>query len=664
MARETIFTLSDLRRGINDSDSPTLIPETQVVNARNVDMRDGALGSKRRGVLGIDLTGSAFDSPVVSIFRHTPTNSVVNDELWAIDENGNIDRRVGGTWAGGVSKVNNHISIRQLNYDANAVSLHGKLFIAARGLEDRLLVWDGTVLRWAGLVQPPDPTVANTGAGTFTGTRYYRIRYVERDAADTVTKRRSEPSNAVSLAPSGTGSGALITKPSGTEDATSTYKNGQTHWEVEASVDNILFYRIARVAIGTATYTDSTAFATGYSSLPLSEQVGEYIVPKSARHVAVDEDRLLTGGSHFFPALDSRVSWTPVYADDGVGNDERIPETTKNYISFDGLDGGGITSLTGGVAGQVYVTKLSRLYKMVRTGQLTSAYDPTTESFTRGATMRGAAAGTDEWGVPCLYFVDPVVGLCGHGQRGLQYLGKDIRRTWGSRNVNAAIGPRMLYYPSLNQVWYTLPVANPSAITSADGSFLTSADGSIVYSAQTSPGLLVEYEVWYGGNWYHDGQPGQAQAFGLFSTDEGMKPVIGTQPIALAGGGTSSLHYADTGVSDNGQPYRAFVVTKPYTLGGLWQKFGMMAGVLLARASAGASLFIQMLRNFSVETRQATVSLAPVGSETHVVKPIDNATMSELNTLQIEYGDESANTQAWSIDQLTFKIREEEGSAG
>jgi len=151
----------------------------------------------------------------------------------------------------------------------------------------------------------------------------------------------------------------------------------------------------------------------------------------------------------------------------------------------------------------------------------------------------------------------------------------------------------------------------------------------------------------------------------LFNTDEaGLKPVIGTPITALAGGGTSSLHFADTGKTDNGVPYRAYIVTKPYMLGSLWTKFGLMAAVLLARASAGASLMVKLLRNFSVETRQTLVALDPVGSETRVIKPIDNATMSELNTIQIEYGDEAANSQEWSVDQLTFKIREEEGSAG
>jgi hypothetical protein len=222
VARSTIFPISDLRGGINNSDSPTLLKPNEIVDARNVDFREGALGAKRRGTDGIDLTGSIFDSPVIALIRHTPSNDTSDDELWGIDENGNVDRQVGGSWDGGVAAVNDHVVINGQNYYANGVSLHGKLFIAAQGTQDRLLVWDGTVLRWAGLQQPPDPTVANSAAaGSYSGTRYFRIRYVERNAADTATLRRSEFTNVVSLVPSGTNTGAVITKPSGTEATTS-----------------------------------------------------------------------------------------------------------------------------------------------------------------------------------------------------------------------------------------------------------------------------------------------------------------------------------------------------------------------------------------------------------------------------------------------------------
>jgi hypothetical protein len=657
------FTIADLRGGINNSDSPTLIADNQVVDARNVDFRDGALGSKRRGTEGVDITSAIFNSPIVALIRHTPTNSIGADELWGIDENGNIDRRVGGTWQGGVARVNDYVTLRANNFSANGSSLHGKLFIAAQGDEDRLLVWDGSVLRWAGLAQPPDPTVANTAvAGSYSGTRYFRIRYTEQVSG--VTVRRSEPTNTVSLAPTGAFTGAVVTKPAGTEATTSVYCEGQTHWEVEASIDNILFYRIATVAIGTSTYTDTTAYATGYSTNTLSEQIGEYIPPISARHVAVDEDRLVVAGSFFTDGLDARVSWTPVGADDGTGNDERVPTTTLNYITFDGLDGGRITALTAGVSGNVYVFKSSRIYKMVRTGIVQSAYQPIAESFSRGALARASVGGNDKAGVPCVYFLDPSVGLCRIGQRGIEDLAQGIRDTWRGRNPEPAIEPRILYYPALDQVWYTSPLDNADVIQTVVPETILTAAGDEIKAAQTRPGLLVDFEVRYDSVMLHDGLLGGAQALALAPRDTGLVPVLGTESEPVGAGNFSTIHYADVGTSDGGTAFRAYVKTKPYTLGGLWSKFGLMAAVLLSRAAAGTSIAIGMIRNFGVETRTVSVDISPAASESHVIKPVDNASMSELNTVQLEYGDATASEQEWSLDQFTFKIRPEEGSAG
>lgn len=660
MARDPVFTVDDLRGGVNTTDSPTLLKPNQVVAAVNVDYRDGALGAKRRGTTAIDLTGAAFNSSIAALFRHTPSNSIGNDELWGIDENGNVDRRVGGSWQGGVPVVNNFITIGISNFDANAVSLHGKLFIAARGTENRLLCWDGTVLRWAGLAQPPDPTVGNTGSGSYSGSRYFRIRYVEQRSG--VVVRRSEPTNTIAFVPSGSGSGALVTKPAGTEAATSIYSEGQTHWEVEASLDNILFYRIATVVIGTATYTDTTAFATGYASFPLSETIGEYLVPGAARHVAVDEDRLVFAGSHFEPGEDATVWWTPVAADDGVGNDERTPIETSQFLRFDGLDGGRVTGLVPGIAGNIYVFKLRRIYKMVRTGIAGAAYQPVTESYGRGATMRGAAAGSDQAGVPCVYFTDPSLALCRIGQRGVEDLARSVRDTWAI-NPESAVGPRVLYYPELDQVWFTSPVLTGDPVYSSTGEQVMSAEGDPVLCSATAPERLIVYDTKYGGFTFFDGVPGSAYALTLFYDNQNLlKPVIGGAVVSVGGGGTSSVHFADSDTTDSGTAYLAYIKTKPYVLGNLWTKFGLMAAVLLARA-ASSTLTVKLIRNLGIEEKSVTVNLAAAGSENHVIKPLDAASMSELNTVQVEIGDPTASSQGWSLDQIVFRIREEEGSA-
>lgn len=641
VAQEPTFRVSDVRGGVNNSDSPTLLADNQIVDARNVDFRDGALGSKRRGTQAVSMTSALFTAPVVALIRHTPTNLVTNDELWGLDDNGNLDRRVGGVWQGGVPRVNNNIIISAANYDGNGVSLHGKLFLALKGQYDRLFVWDGTVLRWAGIQTPPIATVADSApAGTYTGTRYFRVRYTQQVGG--VTVRRSEPATAYGFVSSGVKTGAVITKAAGTELAASVYSEGQTHWEVEASLDNVLYYRIATVAIGTATYTDTIAYGTGYAvNNPLSETIGEYVPPGNVRHVAVDEDRLIMAGSHFYPALDSTVWWTPVNGDDGVGNDERIPTATNQKIAFDGLDGGAVTALVGGVSNFLHVFKRSRVYKMGRTGTLSAAYDPINVSATRGCLPRGAVGGTDMAGVPCIYFLDPSVGLCRSGQRGIEdRLADPIRKTWRTRNKRSTIQPRIVYYEDLEQVWYSVPTG-----------------------AALTPDLLFVYESRYGSSMFHNGVPATARAMALFPelTTDALKPVIGTALTAA-----SYVHQCDSGVTDSGTAYLAYVKTKPYMLGELWQKFGLMAAVLLAKATTGTTLAIRMIRNFGIETIDVSADLTAVGAEDYVIRPLDNATMSELNTVQLTYGDDLdsvASSQAWSMDQMVYRIRAEESSA-
>jgi hypothetical protein len=647
------LTVDDLRGGVNNSDSPSKIAANQVVDARNVDFRDGALGSKRRGTTEFDLTDSSLTPPIVALFRHQPTNNIGNDELWAIDQDGNLDRRVGGTWQGGVAVVNDFVGVSTIVGDENAVSIHGKLFIAAKGSVDRLLVWDGTYLRWAGIQQPPDPTVADTGAGSYTGTRYFRIRYVEQNAAGAVL-RRSEPTNAVSLAPSGAGSGALITKPAGTEVTTSLYCEGQTHWEVEASVDNILFYRVSTVAIGTATYTDTTAYSTGYSSNTLSESAGEYLPPHSARHVAADEDRVVMGGHRFTEGYDATFYWTPVQDDDGVGNDERIPATTRNKINLDGLEGGQITALVTGISGNIYVFKLTRIYKLTRTGVLTSAYQPLAESQARGALVMGAVAGTDPAGNPCAYFLDQNVGLCRIGQQGVEDLGWSIRRTWQNRNRLAT--PRIIFYPELLQVWYWIPVGlSTDVVTSADGTTVLTASGSSI-----EPNVVQQFvfETRFGANLFHSGLPATTRAAVIFPNTDTFE----RKPILSVG---NRLVTADSGTTDVEQYYRGYVVTRPYQLGGMFEKFGIMAGVLLARAS-DAIIGLLMRRNYGVEERQVAVSIN--SAQTHVMQPVDNLSISDCLAVQFEIGDPdymagSDLEQEWSLDSLVLRYRNEEGAA-
>jgi hypothetical protein len=304
------------------------------------------------------------------------------------------------------------------------------------------------------------------------------------------------------------------------------------------------------------------------------------------------------------------------------------------------LSGGGIQALVAGVNGAVYVLKRSRIYTMVRTGILASAYDPVTESWSRGATMRGAVAGLDEHGLPCVYFLDDAKGLVRIGQRGVEDLGGNVEFMWKRRNKLATVPPRLIHYPELDQVWYSVPI-----------------------DTATRPSLLFVYETQYGASLYHDGLPATAQAFTLFQRPSlTMRPVFGTNSSPLEFGGTSRVHYGDVGETDNGVPYLAYLTTRPFAIGQVFGKFGVMSAIVIATASV-ATILVRLIRNMGVEILDRTISTAADGDEGYVVRPLDSLSLSGLNMLQFHLGDEVASKQAWSLEQLAFRPRREEGSA-
>jgi hypothetical protein len=537
----------------------------------------------------------------------------------------------------------------------NGVSLHGKFYLACQSGISGQLVWDGTMLRYAGFpLISGAPTGANTGAGTFSGTRYYRVRFIQQNSSGAVL-RRSEPTSVLTFAPSGAGTGVIVTKPGSpdpfwatTETEGSYYWNGQTHWELEASLDNNLFYRIATTVVGTTTVTDSTALTTTYTAFPLSDPIGQNIPLPAGRHLAVDEDRLMLAGHRYDTSLESRVQWTPVKAAQGVGNDERVPTTTANRLDLDDLSGGRIQMMIAGESGNIYVFKWERIYKLTRTGIVTAAYAPQTESKSRGSTTRGAVSGHDQFGTPCVYFTDPSVGLCRVSKSGIEQLGDDVINIWKTvtlSNPSTSKGPRLLYWPAKHQVWVNYGVSP-----------LVNAGQILVFNTKYGSAQGKGYSV-YTSSYMSSG----VYEFLMF-------PDTATTFVPYVGGLSPALvKFNETATNDVGTYYRGYWVSKAYMLGQGFAKFGVMACTLFAQARASTTIGIALIRNLGLGRRSATQSIAPVTTETHVWKPNEDCRISECLAVQFELGDPSTYTgsqlnQTWVLNELVAKIRQEDES--
>ncbi len=640
------LVLRTLRGGLNNHETPAEIADDQVVLCENIDWNRSTVGGKRRGSTPISVSGSTLNTQIVFLHRHLPTSDETESELWAVSVSGGTD----SVFAYKDTAWHVEVPVDELDSSIGSFSiygqtLHGKLFLAYPNESgvDRLHVWDGTSIRRVGLAAPAAaPVVTDEGVGAYTGDRMFRVRFTIQSAG--VTTFRSEPSEETSFSPSGAAASARVTKPAASDE-------GETHWEVEESVnDGVDWYRIATVAVGTTTYDDSLTVAE-VPTFPLSEDIGDYTVPYAAKYLAADNDRLIMGGSWYNPEFQSRVTWTPAFGAPGAGNDERLAEDTDPFLDLDGYEGGELTGIAGPIQGYLYAFKQSHIYKLIRTNQTQQSYIAQALSKTTGAIARSMVMGQDEAGRPALYFIDPKVGPCRIGARGTERCGEDILGTLNELNLDAVLVTFGVFYPDVQQIWWWISTGDelrPNLkIVAQVNQFVAAEDGTHRGWSTHTVDTLVQASTLYAENIDEND-----------SRSLRLKPFLGMNTEDT----TKLIRIADSGTTDDGTPYRAFARTKPFTMRSLLARSGVMAGAVMALAASGVSVEVKLIRNYGQETVTKTVDLTPVGSEERVIKDLDNLSMSSLRTLQIEYGDEAAIDSDWELDQISLKMRDEETS--
>lgn len=610
-----VLPINDLRGGESD-EHPATILENQVAEAQNVDWWKAFVAGRRNGS---DDVITALLSELTALIVYTPNSASTNDRLWSLNE--------AGEWVSydaGYAPTTHAPSPADVFLPANGAngaSLHGKLFLAAKTTDSgaaalsRLHVFDGTTLRRAGLAPPAAaPNVTNTGAGTFSGTRYYRVRYIEKSGSTIL--RRSEPSSETTFVPSGTGLSARITKPAAVDE-------GETDWEVEESINNADWYRIATVAVGTTTYDDSLATTVVATSGTLSDDIGDYEVQESYRYLAVDRDRLVGFGNHEDPTKDSDVVWTPVGNDtSGVGNDERVPRDTGNRVRLDGQDGGPITA-GASFDGRVIAYKEHRIYSLTQTGQRQSAYIPQPASRTYGAIKGSVIEAVDQAGRPALYSFDSKVGPVRMGAMGVEVLCPQLQaKLLTEINFTAStVVSNVVYHADRGQVWWHL-----------------------AGTGEDTPSFRWVYDVKSGGSSFHT-LPNNARAAVLW---------IG-KPHITADGGLLVKCDVEGATDDYGNAFRAFVRTRAYELGALIGRFGVKAAMVEGDA-ATVTLTFKLVRDYGLETASVTFMLTAAGSEDYVIKSLDNARISEASSFQIEIGDAAeVSVTPWQLHRIVVK---------
>jgi hypothetical protein len=644
-----VLTLTSLAGGLNDSDPPIALSPDQCVRATNVEFYRSKLGERRRGADAIDLTGSGIDActRVVWLHRHLPTTDPADAQLWALgitDPATAVLVYKDTTWH--TVSVTDAFTIDGVSeYQVQGATLHGKLFLAYNSAVDRLHVWDGTSLRRVGLTAlSTAPTGADSGSGTFATTRYYRTR--ETVQASGTTTLRSEASDVLTKTPSGSGSGLTLTRPT-------LVNSNATHWELEASLNNADFYIIATTAIGTTTAIDTTSATAGYGAFTLSEDAGAYEPPHSARLLMTDEDRLMLLGSWEDSALDSSVSWTPVYNAPGVGNDERITLDPVSVLNLDGFEGGSVTDTGRLAAGELGIFKAAHTYKLIRTGNRSKAYDAFAISKEVGALDGSVIEGVDATGSSALYFLDPAVGPYRYTDTaGLQYCGADVFATWQTVNLDAThVVARSLYDRNRKQVHWRIATGSSNipdlGLVLQTNSMRTSEGGDARrgYSTVTGASAAALAMCLYADN--IDSGADRSQT---------LVPLI-----AVEGGGL--IWQCDTGDDDNGTEYAARITTKPYAPTELQREFEIKSSTIVAKAVSGSTFVLSAIPDGGIATTQTaeTVDCTPAGSETFVIRTQDDLNLAECTTVQLDFADVETPGARWELAQCAVTYTSGQG---
>ena len=389
-AGTSVQILLDLTGGRNGGDSPLAIPQNQCVEAVNVDWEVGQIAHRRRGATSLSLSGgTAPTAPINFVTRYQPSIDEGAAEQWLVDSAATpvVKRLAGGTTWADVTMTD---AITGEAQNIQSATLNGKLFLAYESAVDRLHCYDPNLgsptIRRVGIAPGTNaPTVANTGSGSYPAVlRYYRVRFALIETINGITTRASysEPTPSVSFTPSAAGTAARVTRP--------TVPTGETvtHWIVEGSTDNVLFYElnatltaISGTIIATTTYDDSANPST-YSSMPLSDLLGTYTLWTSVRYLRSDGNRLIGAGAYATTGNTSRAWWSPVLGS-GTADDERTPVTAatqttsglRNYNDLGERNGGGITGIGGPVSGsRIYFYKYREIHQATPTGDPTVPY--------------------------------------------------------------------------------------------------------------------------------------------------------------------------------------------------------------------------------------------------------------------------------------------------
>jgi hypothetical protein len=646
------LVIDDLTGGRNGYDPPEALAKNECADAVNVDWFRSPFGRKRNGGTDVDLTfssGGPFGGPIWTLQKFVPASNLGNAELWAFDNTGIVGRLKGGIlWVVPTFKDAPTATASGLGVDIEGANINNKLALAYQSAVARMHGWDPGVsasVRRFGLAATVAPTAANGGGAGTAVLRYYRQRSTVQVAG--ITIRRSEPSASVAFTPGA--NGVTVTQAA-------VINEGETHWEVEASVDGITFYRIATVAIATTTYLDNAATTT-YNANPLSAITGTYTLQKPYKFIAADQNRMLGFGSWTSTDKQSRIEFSAVIGSLDVGDEERVDTTTNYYIDLDEADSGAASGLAGPVLGSFFAFKFYQIWRLTATGTPSQPFRADAISKNVGAiTQRAIVVGEDENGDPCLYFMSHR-GPYRWGTNGLDYIGKGVEDLiLGPTSTIYVTGQdnrlaHCIYHRDKRQVWFW--------VTTASGAF-TGSRACLIYHIPTN-----SWSRFLGND--SGTFPNSIEKQGasmMFANTVGSVMSMDNKPYGsyVGGAGAKIIKWDDsTSTTDVGDQFQGYVRTRAYEVGGPSQDAEVTDAQLVGVGSSQINVLTVPDFGASPSKGGTAFSFAPVGSEPRVIRRAEDTTLSGAQFYQWLVGDyPSPSVATWNIDRLVVGTKSHE----
>ena len=643
--------------GRNGWDPPIEVSNTQSVESRNVYLYKGGLGTRRGGSVSVSIAG--VTPPIIVMFEYVGT-SLAAAELWLEDSSSPVKilRCHGGASFTNETLIDN---MTTRGADANAVTLNQKLYWAYASGVNRLHVYDpnnasaDTVRRTGIRAFGVAPTAADQGSGSYPAVlRYYRVRSSEQQAG--VTVRRSEPSPSVALTPSGSGAAAHVVRPTSVGE-------GETHWELEGSLDNVIFYVVYGDApgaigvarpIGSTSVDDNSTPANWPLTLTASAPSGTYVCFPSVKCLGSTGTRIYgfgawetsVAGAWEMAPKNGRLYFSPVLDTTLTDDSERISNSVAIQGWIDASRNAG--SVDRGCASKpvnniIYCFQDRGVYGFYPTESDITPYRRVIFSTAVGNLAQQAiVVAIDYLGYGACYFLDPVLGpYTVGGTYGLRWCGKDVADIWATVNRDAlSLAACGEWFPDRSQIIWLLATNgsnSPNFAIALDPTKMRPDDDNDLRGGWTT----------YDGDW--------VKSFCIRTFSNTLNATRSAVRTPYTGGAGKLLRYDETVQQDDATPFMGYVTSGAQAVE--IQSLTVDLAYVVASAETGVTLQQSFIRNTGDEVdRVASVDLTPIATETTVLRKLEDASVTDAWAFQVQLGDPAPANVAWQILQWRARL--------